>query len=899
MAPTIQSARSQSARNEFTPLVASPLQRKWLTFFVLLGMLATTGCSGCFEAETTVEERNKKLEKEETKEDFEPPNLSVLPSDDRRTRLNRVKPGHWTNVSTQMKANNFDFRGELYAYTVSQNVPVPIQDTDYYFSSTRPLALPKGQDRFSDVLYYPPLFPNNSSSTRMFALDLRPSGGGRSVLVERIPTTRMHKQEYFMVVLAASSDAYQFLEATDVIRPLHGLSTAEEQAPHYRLILPKVIDRVSVPENSMAWTSIAYVIWDGIDPGTLSLDQQQAMLDWLHYGGQLIVSGPDSLNQLKLSFLADYLPAEDTGSIELGPERFAEINQEFVQEEEIYEQGITNTYRYEIKLPTGPLRGSDLKLHPDAQFIPKTGGLVAERRVGRGRIAVTAFQIRSPDVSRNWKNFDTFLNAVLLRRPPRDFKLHQAAEVVGVWADRVAFNDPRRVTSLRFMGRDLTNNLPIYQRRDAALLSAIDSQTAVETEAEIEPTPDGNNSAVDLVMEGDLDDVVVETVDLDRSRDANKHYGGFGYDDQSGVGGWNDKSGISAAARECLREAAGISIPSGNFVLRVTAGYLLVLVPLNWFIFWMIGRVEWAWIAAPVIAVLGAVFVIKLAELDIGFARSRTEIAFMEVQPNYHRALLTRYTSLYTSLSTTYDLNFTETTAVSLPFGRSEDALSNQSRRFSGGFSEVHYHQEGGDIQLSGLQVASNSSTMVHSEYFLSSNSNPIFDWKVNENGKWQLTYGSTQPLQDVGIVRHSAESGEIEVAWIGTLEPEATQEVTFTKAQNEWELFGEWLESPVLSLAPTPGEVNLRHLLNAVKDVKHLSPGDTRLIGWTDEDMPGLTIAPAATQRTIRTMVVGHLQFGELPDPERDLHTRRVGGQEPAQMQNFELEALEEATEF
>ena len=30
--------------------------------------------------------------------------------------------------------------------------------------------------------------------------------------------------------------------------------------------------------------------------------------------------------------------------------------------------------------------------------------------------------------------------------------------------------------------------------------------------------------------------------------------------------------------------------------------YLLVLVPLNWLVFWLIGKVEWAWIAAPLIA---------------------------------------------------------------------------------------------------------------------------------------------------------------------------------------------------------------------------------------------------------------------------------------------------------
>lgn len=881
--------KTDSARNEFTPLLASPMRSKWLTFFLLFGMLATTGCSGCFEGAETVEERQKRLEKEETKEDFEPPKLNVLPSDDRKTRLNRVKPGHWTNVSTQMKANNFDFRGELYAYTVSQNVPVPIRDTDYYFSSTRPIALPKGQDRWSDVLFYPPLFNQNTTATRMFACDLRPSGGGRPVLVERLATTRMHKQEYFMVALSSSADSYQFLEATDVIRPLHDLNSAEEMAPHYRLILPKVIDRVSVPENSMAWTSIAYVIWDDIDPSLLSLEQQQAMVDWLHYGGQLIISGPDSLNQLKLSFLAEYLPAEDTGSIELEADRFKEINEAFVKEERIWEQGDWNNYRYEIELPGGALRGVDLKLHSDAQYVPKTGDLVAERHVGRGRIAVTAFQLRAPDVSRNWKNFDTFFNAVLLRRPARDFKdSNGTAEIVTMWADREAFNDPRRVTSLRFMSRDLGNNLSIYQQRDAKLLATLNPTVVDLEEDDIEDTR--RQREYELQEERDLRNAM-------QVSDSNNRYSGFSYDDQSGMAGWNDKSGISAAARECLRDAAGISIPNGNFVLRVTAGYLLVLVPLNWFVFWLIGRVEWAWIAAPIIAIFGALFVIKLAELDIGFARSRTEIAFMEVQPNYHRAHLTRYTSLYTSLSTSYDMTFTESTAVALPFGRSQDAQSNQSRRFNSGFSEVHYHQEGGDIQLSGLQVASNSSTMVHSEYFMSSSSQPVFQWKLNEEGKDQLTYGSTQTLHDVGIIRRNVETSKIEVAWLGDLEPNSQQVVQFTKPFDEWQLFQEWLDSPVLSLDRTTGEVNLRHLLNTVKDARHLGPGETRLIGWTDEDMPGLTISPASSQRTIRTMVLGHLSYAEFPTPQADLNTRRVGGQEPAQMQAYELDLLEEAT--
>ena len=38
--------------------------------------------------------------------------------------------------------------------------------------------------------------------------------------------------------------------------------------------------------------------------------QQDAMLDWLHFGGQLVVSGPGSMDLLRGSFLDNYLPAD-------------------------------------------------------------------------------------------------------------------------------------------------------------------------------------------------------------------------------------------------------------------------------------------------------------------------------------------------------------------------------------------------------------------------------------------------------------------------------------------------------------------------------------------------------------------------------------------------------------
>ena len=119
-----------------------------------------------------------------------------------------------------------------------------------------------------------------------------------------------------------------------------------------------------------------------------------------------------------------------------------------------------------------------------------------------------------------------------------------------------------------------------------------------------------------------------------------------------------------------LEDAAGISVPERSFIVWVVVGYLCVLVPANWIVFRLLGRVEWAWIAAPLIAIACTVVVIQQAQLNIGFARSRNEIAVIEMQPGYSRVHVARYTALYTSLATRYEFRLDDPGGQILPFPR-------------------------------------------------------------------------------------------------------------------------------------------------------------------------------------------------------------------------------------
>ena len=68
----------------------------------------------------------------------------------------------------------------------------------------------------------------------------------------------------------------------------------QERRRYYRLVLPLEPDKPLVSSHPLTWTTISHVIWDGMSPDILTSPQQQAMLDWLHWGGQLTIIGIDA-----------------------------------------------------------------------------------------------------------------------------------------------------------------------------------------------------------------------------------------------------------------------------------------------------------------------------------------------------------------------------------------------------------------------------------------------------------------------------------------------------------------------------------------------------------------------------------------------------------------------------
>ena len=78
----------------------------------------------------------------------------------------------------------------------------------------------------------------------------------------------------------------------------------------------------------------------------------------------------------------------------------------------------------------------------------------------------------------------------------------------------------------------------------------------------------------------------------------------------------------------------------------------------------------------------------------------------------------------------------------------------------------------------------------------------------------------------------------------------------------------------------PHPGQ-KLAELYQLAAFPPRLAQGDVLLIAWTDHAFGGMEIDPVASQQSRQTLVVAHLRYGPLPEPDRD---RTAAAEPPAE---------------
>ena len=909
--------------------------KRLLALALMTSFLMITGCKGCSD-----DSAKKKPEEKKAKENFENLTPVTLPGyfpldaeekekleeeakgDDEKLRelrssldpafrYNKTKLGHWVSIDFIAIANNFNAEGYLKTGSSRVNRPVLINGTNYFVETVRPFTLTKGEwKKLETSVYLPRKDKASRTNTISYELD---TGGSIPALAPTMPVNLLEDYQFHVVLLSKRADALKYLSFLDCVKLPAGETDLGSSKPEFYSIVPTTPNNpIPLPNQSLNWTTIAYLVWDDIDPDELSRQQQQALLDWVHFGGQIIFSGPDCIDRLQSSFLANYLPGQFEESITLNQSDLEQLNNNW---------SVNSTLnpaekRRLIVVDDSPLPAIRFRPHEDAQYIPFCSELAIERRIGRGRVVATAFSIHNRQI-RNWRSYSSFFHNALLRKPARRFVETQGLNALTFkfLNDRTSIYDPLTGSTLRFISRDLATD-SIDARTVHVEKTAGDYDNAdIATRARL----DGMGSF------GERSEFILPGTGLNRNQDDVFHYGGYDSASQSGVAGWNDDSGIANAARDTLKKAARITPPSAEFVMKMLGLYLLILVPINWLIFRMIGKVEWAWIAAPIIALTGAFAVVRYASLDIGFVRSVTHVGVLELQGDYSRGHLTDYAALYTSLSTRYNVELDNLSGQSIPFANvttsAFDPRDTSAQRVELSRTTT--------TDLKNYLVKSNSTGLLHSEMIL------------DVGGAIRLSGDATLPtvennslinIEDAGVVRRN-DQGDLEFSWIGTLEAGSQANLEFAQLDGSVEdgwakvdaLVGDaktvdqiWKDQsfqdrtavsieellnvpalkpdwPVLNdtltqkmkvqsrdtvsksmlaaaLAKIDGSgASLASVFECVATNLQVGRNEVRLIGRTDQKLDQSRYQPGATQAKHNLLVVVHLQHAALPRCEKD----------------------------
>jgi hypothetical protein len=283
-------------------------------------------------------------------------------------------------------------------------------------------------------------------------------------------------------------------------------------------------------------------------------------------------------------------------------------------------------------------------------------------------------------------------------------------------------------------------------------------------------------------------------------------------------------------------------------------------VPVNYATFRLIGRLEWAWVAAPIISVAGAVAITRLAQLDIGFSRSRHTISLLEMHAGHPVAHVSEFTALYSSLSTRYRFEFEQSNAQLLPMvlldnvDRDSFSLANEPLR------TIEY-QRGLTTVVDGFPVQSNSTGLLHSERMVdlggSISATLADDWsEVRVDNRSSLELDDCVLLarrQDQWLLGYAQqlEEGPATIR----LEPRSLDDCLNELVAREAARAGEGPDR-------SAGRTNLA-MIRAELFNMELQPGDARLIGTLPQPVSPMKCTPRETQSSGVSVLVLHVAHG------------------------------------
>jgi hypothetical protein len=779
---------------------------------------------------TDPEALKKKVEKEKGRPPLEFFRSQVAPFD----ILPYVKANHWSTLSLEARSNDDDYIGLV------QTERIALLGMPREMIFRRDARLVKAQRARLSLQLMLPRIPKEMSLELLRPDALRADEVWQASLKVLEP-----HQMLILVLTKGSNDPYAQWNRLQALRPsalAQGDPLAVDRLRYYRLVLPLEPDQPPLSPHPLTWTAISHVLWDGLAPERLGHSQQQAMLDWLHWGGQLILIGgaAPSFSILRDSFLAPYLPADPTGANALlNQDALTPLAQEYppptppreademqvptssMEEFELFDR------RYRAPEPIRPASDrpvflAGLEPRPGASRIPlgesSDHTLGVEWRVGRGRVLMLALNPTDPALAA-WPGLDTLVRRVILRRP-EDYHIRTPSRSPVF----VPLSGPD-LTWVRLLSRDLGSTANRPEPYVASKRSTGDEETLSLTGPILGPghrqlpTPSGEP-----------------------------------------VAEWLDSSALPQLSRDLLEKASGITIPSSSFVLKVILAYILALVPLNWLICrFVFGRREWAWLVVPALALGFAVGVERAAAYDMGYDIACDEIDLVETFSGYPQAHVSRFAALYSSGRIRFSISYpADPTALALPL--------DTGRALRGEDVATSVWQSYPVPALDHFEIQPRSLSMFRAEQMISLSGSVTL---ATDNGPSRIINQTDLELHDAVVIGVGGPKAPKET-YVGTIGPGATVELKLAPERRDDPL-------PKDVLNPEPF---LRALRSYVED-RPENQGEIRLVAWARTRVGGQKLDPEPDRHRGCTAIVVHLRQGPPPAPDGPLYNLLAYGPE------------------
>lgn len=788
-------------------------------------LLPLLGCRGCnSDPQNTNQDPNAKNKNQ--KQRLVADELRTIPFSSEITG-NAVKPGHWYQTRHKLKANFGDESLVASMFDIDkQELPMPPWAQGIPLQFERNVSLAKGQEKTIELKVLQPdefrqIDPSGNTSTNVslftrYAL----RGLGSPILEESFLLKAMPEYQYDMLILSREVSPYTFWRGLDcIVWPLYEPDEKFRVTPHRIIDIPESELPNSIPNQLTTMTSISHIVLNDAMLGNLTTEQQSAILDWLYFGGTLILNGPDAIGSIENSFLRPYAPLQQTSTSLLSESMLDTLNNSwslrFSKGERIpFANETLREKALQIPILNGSLATADDQKSPlPAQWVEQLEGLVAERFFGQGRVVMTTFPMTNP-MFVNWPSYSALIHNGIFRKPPRIPSLGIEPLVEYDGDLKGTEMSPIHNTRLRIWARDL----------DA---------TTMRNEA--------------FIRSNKIDEEL-------QHPDHRK---------KIGFGAWNASSHLLLSITDALRESSGITVPMLSTVLKWLAAYLIVLVPINWLLFRLIGKLEYAWLAAPLIALAGVFVVARGVRLDVGFTRSQNTIQFLELHNHYPRGVLSSYHALYTSLTTNYQAVFSDNTDNALNAVNSSGVLcpmpahtigrtANRARML-----EYKVADEKGN-GFHSFPVLSNTTGMLQSEEMvelsgsisITPTSNPQSSDPANSPLQWNVTNNSPLNLRHVAVLGIDSQD-QLQLGWVAAIPPNSNLSISPTPQPNSQRTSEQWLDIDDPAIA---------YLLQDICKHYPLGRNEWIALGWIQENPSRLQITPASLQAQSKAIVLLHL---------------------------------------